>query len=178
MRIVKAAIVLCLAWGALSAASHAQAVQTDFDRSFDFARLRTFDFAIQRRPLGDPLAQDPLNDGRIRAALESRLAAGGYAKAEGSRADFAIAYYVTTRNAFNVQDYGYGPPRWFGRRDIRVDQYQEGTLMVDIIDLNTRQLVWRGRATGTVELKGIEKKVNKSVEKLVNQFLKDIRKKG
>jgi hypothetical protein len=35
------------------------------------------------------------------------------------------------KNKLNVQDYGYGPPRWFGSRDIRVNQYEEGALMVD-----------------------------------------------
>ena len=88
-----------------------------------------------------------------------------------------VAYYVTTRKALNVQDYGYGPPRWFGRRDIRVDQYTEGTLTVDLIDATTHQLVWRGRASGTVDLKEMDKRVNKAVEKLVAKFLKDTRKK-
>ena len=89
-----------------------------------------------------------------------------------------IAYYVKTKNKLSVQDYGYGPPRWFGGRDIRVNQDTEGTLMVDFIDARTNQVVWRGRAVGTLDMKGVEKKISKSTEKLVKQFVKDTTKKG
>jgi hypothetical protein len=85
---------------------------------------------------------------------------------------------VTTKNKLNVQDFGYGPPRWFGSRNISLNQISEGTLMVDFIDTNTNQVVWRGRATGTLEMKGVDKKISKSVEKLVKQFMKDTQKKG
>lgn len=54
-----------------------------------------------------------------------------------------------------------------------MNQYAEGTLMVDFIDTRTNQVVWRGRATGALQLKDVEKKINKSTEKLVKQFMKD-----
>jgi hypothetical protein len=54
-----------------------------------------------------------------------------------------------------------------------VNQYAEGTLMVDFIDVKTNQVVWRGRATGALELKDVDRKINKSTEKLVKQFMKD-----
>jgi hypothetical protein len=50
--------------------------------------------------------------------------------------------------------------------------------MVDFIDAKSNQVIWRGRASGTLEMKGVDKKISKSVEKLVNQFLKDTQKKG
>ena len=176
MRMIRVASVLGFVLCVFVASSRAQSVQSDFDRSFDFSRLKTFNLAVP--DFGDPLAQDSLNDGRIRAALESKLRAGGFRMEENERPDFTVAYHVTTKNKFSVQDYGYGAPRWFGRRDIRVDQYTEGTLTVDIIDAATRQLVWRGRASGGVELKEADKKINKAAEKLVKQFLKDMKKEG
>jgi len=45
--------------------------------------------------------------------------------------------------------------------------------MVDFIDVRTNQVIWRGRATGALELKSIDKKINKSTEKLVKQYMKD-----
>jgi len=158
--------------GLLVVSAAAQSVQSDFDRSFRFSNLKTFSFAIQRRGANDPLAGDTLNDGRIRSGLQSQLNANGF-RMETEMPDFVIAYYVTTKNKLSVQDYGYGPPRWFGSRDIRVNQYSEGTLMVDFIDVKTNQVVWRGRASGTLELKGVDKKISKSTEKLIKQFVKD-----
>ncbi|MBV9960154.1 MAG: DUF4136 domain-containing protein [Acidobacteria bacterium] len=178
MKIIRAAIMLSFILGLCASASQAQSVQTDFDRSFDFSKLKSFNFIIQQRRAADPLAQDSLNDGRIRAALEAELMANGYRRESAGRPDFALAYYVTTQSKYDVQDYGYGAPRWFARRDIRVNQYTEGTLLVDVIDPVTGQLVWRGRASGAVELKDAGKKINRSAEKLVKQFVKDGQRKG
>lgn len=177
MKTIRVMSMLALLVGLLAASAAAQSVQTDFDRSFRFSDLKTFGFANQRRAASDPLASDSLNDGRIRSGLESQLTASGF-RMETEKADFVIAYYVTTKNKLNVQDFGYGPPRWFGSRDIRVNQYSEGTLMVDFIDAKSNQVVWRGRASGTLEMKGVDKKISKSVEKLVKQFLKDAQPKG
>ena len=166
-------ILICL----LAISAQAQSVQTDYDRSFNFSNLKTFGFAVPRRAATDPLANDSLNDGRIRTAIESQLIGNGY-RTEGERPDFVIAYHVTTKNKLSVQDYGYGPPRWFGSRNISVNQYSEGTLLVDFIDTKTNQVIWRGRASGTLEMKGVDKKISKSVEKLVKQFIKDTTKKA
>ena len=177
MKAMRVVNIFGLVLGLLVGSAAAQTVQSDFDRTFQFSNLKTFSFAVQRRGATDPLATDSLNDGRIRTGLESQLIANGF-RMETEKADFVIAYYVTTKNKLSVQDYGYGPPRWFGSRNIRVDQYSEGTLMVDFIDTRTNQVIWRGRASGTLEMKGVDKKISKSTEKLVKQFVKDSTKKG
>ena len=177
MKAIRMMNVVGILLGLLVIQTQAQTVQSDYDRSFNFSSLKTFGFAVQRRPATDPLAGDTLNDARIRTAMESQLMANGF-RTETGNPDFVIAYYVTTKDKLNVQDYSYGPPRFWGRRDIRVDQYAEGTLMVDFIDVKTNQVIWRGRASGTLELKGVDKKINKSAEKLVKQFVKDTTKKA
>ena len=177
MKTIRVMIMLAMMLGLLAVSAAAQSVQSDFDRSFRFSELKSFRFAVQKRGATDPLAGDTLNDGRIRNGLESQLTANGF-RMESEKPDFVIAYYVTTKNKLNVQDFGYGPPRWFGSRDIRVNQYSEGTLMVDFIDVKSNQVIWRGRAVGTLEMKGVDKKISKSVEKLVKQFVKDTQKKG
>ena len=177
MKMITIMSLLVMLLGLMAVTAAAQSVQTDYDRNFRFSELKTFSFAHQRRAATDPLASDMLNDGRIRNGLESQLTANGF-RMETEKADFVITYYVTTKNKLNVQDYGYGPPRWFGSRDIRVNQYSEGTLMVDFIDAKSNQVIWRGRASGTLEMKGVDKKISKSVEKLVKQFLKDTQKKN
>jgi hypothetical protein len=178
MKAIRMMMGLAILIGFLAAISaNAQSVQSDYDRSFNFSNVKTFAFAVQRRSATDPLANDSLNDGRIRSAMESQLIANGY-RMDNGNADFAIVYHVTTKNKLNVQDYSVGPPRWFGRTDIRVNQYSEGTLLVDFIDTKTNQVIWRGSATGTLEMKGVDKKISKSVEKLVKQFIKDTTKKS
>ena len=177
MKAVMMLNVLGVLLGLLVIQTQAQTVQSDYDRSVNFSSMKTFGFAVQRRGATDPLSGDTLNDARIRQAMESQLTANGFRTATETP-DFVIAYHVTTKNKLNVQDYSYGPPRWFGSRDIRVNQYSEGTLIVDFIDVKTNRVIWRGRASGTIELKDVEKKINKSAEKLVRQFVKDTTKKS
>lgn len=176
MKTIRVMSMLAIMLGLLAVSAAAQSVQSDYDRGFKFSELKTFSFVDQRRAATDPLASDTLNDGRIRNGLESQLTANGF-KVESEKADFVIAYYVSSKNKVNVQDFGYGLPR-FGGRDIRVNQYSEGTLMVDFIDAKSNQVIWRGRASGTLEMKGVDKKISKSVEKLVKQFVKDTQTKG
>ena len=171
MKAIRVIGVLGMLLGLLVVSAAAQTVQSDFDRTFRFSNLKTFSFPVQRRATTDPLANDTLNDGRIRTGLETQLRANGFRTETGSP-DFVIAYYVTSKNRLNVQDYSLGPRVW-GNRDIRVNQYSEGTLMVDFIDAKTNQVIWRGRATGALELKDLDKKITKSTEKLVKQFIKD-----
>jgi hypothetical protein len=172
MKAIRLIGVFGILLGLLIVSASAQTVQSDFDRTFRFSNLKTFSFAVQRRATTDPLTSDTLNDGRIRTGLETQLRANGF-RMETETPDFVIAYFVTSKNRLNVQDYSYGPPRLWGSRDIRVNQYAEGTLMVDFIDVKTNQVVWRGRATGALELKDVDKKITKSTEKLVKQFMKD-----
>ncbi len=152
-------------------AATAQTVETDYDRSFNLAALKTFDFYRQDRRPDDPLAASPLNERRIRNALDAQLKAAGFGQAAAGQADFIIAYFVTTRKGVDIEDNRWG---LLGRRGgISVEQATEGTLVVVFVDRATRQEVWRGYATGTIDPKDLDKDVNKGVAKLVQKFVKD-----
>lgn len=156
---------------ACSIAAHAQSVQTDYDRLFNLARLKTYDFYQQERRPGDPLAASPLNDRRIHNALDSQLKAHGFSDSTTGRPDFLIAYFVTTRKGLDIQDNRFG--LWQRRGSINVSPVTEGTIVVVFVDSVTRQEVWRGFVSGTINPKELDKHVNKGVAKLVEKFLKD-----
>lgn len=149
----------------------AQSVQTDYDRSFNLARLKTYGFEKQTRMPGDPLAASPLNDRRIHAALDSELQANGFSPS--GQPDFLIAYYVTTKQGLNIQENRFGIGPWDRWGNINVKQVTEGTLMVVFVDPATRQEVWVGMASGTINPKNLDKEVNKSIAKLVQLFVKN-----
>jgi hypothetical protein len=178
MKIIKLLSVMSFMWCLFAGAAQAQSVQSDFDRNFELPKFKSFNFAVQKRSPDDPLAADALNDERIKNALLLELTASGFQMETAAEPDFTVAYFVTTKNKYDLREYGYGLPRWFSARDIRVDQYTEGTLTVDVIDAKTSRLVWRGRALGTIEMKNMDEKISKAVEKLVSRFVKDTRKKA
>ena len=154
-----------------SIAASAQSAQTDYDRSFNLAKLKTYNFYQQERKPGDPLAASPLNDRRIHDALDAQLKARGFASISSKMPDFLIAYFVTTHKGLDIRDNRFGLLHRMG--SVNVNQVTEGTIVVVFVDTATQQEVWRGVVSGTINPKNVDKDVNKGVTKLVEKFIKD-----
>lgn len=62
----------------------------------------------------------------------------------------------------------YTVPRIFGN----VDQipYKEGTIVIDLIDRRTNQIVWRGRADDVVEPRAIEQELRTYVTAILEEY--------
>jgi len=152
-------------------------VKTDYDRSFDFGRLKTFAFADQRRPDGTLLQRNTLVDNRIRDAIRRDLEARGFRYQPDGQADFLIADYARQRERAEVDPIAYGMPgrwRWGWGPSIWTRYYTEGSLVVDFVEPANNQLIWRGRVTDTVKgLDQSEKQIDKGVDQLVKHFAKD-----
>ena len=56
--------------------------------------------------------------------------------------------------------------------------YHESTLVLDVIDPHTNQLVWRGYDTRTIDFEKSEKTIHKSVEKVTKRFKHDVDEQG
>ena len=152
-----------------SSAALAQSVQTDWDRTFNLSKLKTYSFIQQERGPRDPLAASPINERRIHDALNAQLQGNGFS--ESPRPNFQIGYFVSTKTGLDIQDNRYG---WLQRRGtIDVEQVTEGTLVVVFVDAATQQEVWRGYATGTINPKNLNEDVTKAVTKLVQKFVKN-----
>jgi hypothetical protein len=124
------------------------------DSSFDFARLRTFDWgAPDAFPVGDPrLDKNPIFLDHLHGAVEKQLAARGYERPVTGRPQLLIHFHANIDRRLNVNaadaKYGYclDDVCRAGARD-----YEAGTLIVDVIDVRTNRLVWRGWAQDSVE---------------------------
>jgi len=152
-------------------AASAQTVQTDYDHSFNLARLKTYEFYQQERKPGDALAASPLNDRRIHDALDSQLRAKGFIGGASAQPDFMVAYFVTTRKGLDIRDNRFGLLQRMG--SVNVNQVTEGTIVVVFVDRATQQEVWRGLASDKIDPKHLDKDVNKGIAKLVEKFVKD-----
>jgi len=155
-------------------------VKTDYDRSFDFGRLKTFAFEDQRRPDGNLLQRNTLENDRIRDAMKRDLEKRGFRYQSDGQADFLIAYYGRERERTEIEPVGYGMPyrwRWWGP-SVWTRYYTQGSVVVDFIDPGSNQLIWRGRVMDTVKgLDQSEKQIDKGVDELVKHFAKETREK-
>lgn len=154
-------------------------VKTDYDKSYDFSRLKTFAFKEQRRAPGSYLAHNTIVDKRIRNALIKELEAQRFQYRPDGPADFLVAYYARQKEKVDLESLDYGLPHWrFGLGpELWTHYYTEGSLVVDFVDPLTNQLIWRGRATTVVSgLDPSEKQINEAVHALIKHFEKDVQK--
>lgn len=135
-------------------------VSTDYDTSRDFSTLKTYAWLEPKAKLViDPLVDNDLMDKRIRRSVDAELQKRGYIKATGDKAaDFLITYHVMAEDKLSVSSFqgafGYYPcwnPGCAGYGygidpDISVQQYKQGTFMLDVIDPASKRLIWRGVA--------------------------------
>lgn len=146
-------------------------VRHDYDTTADFSRLKNYSWL----PVPVQANINELDVKRIQSAVNSQLQAKGYAMAPNP--DFLIAMHMGSQEKIQVTDWGYnyGPRgRYWGPGRVDVYQYEEGTLILDFVDTRTKELIWRGVATGEIDRYASpekrEKKINRVVEKILKKF--------
>lgn len=152
-------------------------VTSDFDPQANFARLQTYAWLPDLNPTNDPRLDTKLLDSHVRAVVERELAAKGYRKVDGGTPSFHVAYHVYVhRETLPARNpvVGYSYSWWAARGAVNPPQYDEGSLLLDIVDPQTNALMWRGWASGTVQWKASPKeraaRVDKGIADLLAKF--------
>lgn len=151
-------------------------VNQDYDPAYDFSKLKTFGFI----PITEEAGIDQLNATRLGDAIKANLTAKGYTLSE--QADFGIALFFTKDTKTSIQStgaygygYGYGYRGYGGMGgSTYVTQYEEGTLVIDFVDMAKQELVWRGVGTGALsDSPSVEERtanINNAVTQILAQF--------
>jgi hypothetical protein len=123
---------------------------SDYDPTADFTSLHTYGWLPDNRePTGHPRIDNPMLHERIRSGIDRALKAKGFAPSEDP--DFVVTYHLSAEQKTDVTTYnnayygGYGYVIGFPETTVR--QYEEGTLIIDIIDRRAKKVVWRGSGT-------------------------------
>ena len=126
----------------------------DFDRAaipkFNSYQCFVIDSREVRSSYQD-VVLSPIVDRRIEGALARNLVAKGFEQDCGEP-DFRVTFNTVTKTKTEINDLGVGPTPfrrhpffgYGGYSRIDINQYEEGTFVVDIIDNDSKQLVWRG----------------------------------
>jgi hypothetical protein len=145
----------------LAAGCAGQQVSTDYTPATSFSQFRTF--ALVAPP--DPAAQQLL-DQRVRNAVQAQLDAKGLTAADRQSADLFVGYGMVDKTHKEVYTYrdGWGWGGGWGWRywrwgvawpmnvQRRVETYTDGTVVVNLIDAKTKQVVWEGEVDDVVNL--------------------------
>ncbi|MAJ59402.1 MAG: hypothetical protein CBC48_05145 [bacterium TMED88] len=159
-------------------------VTSDYNPEIDFSQYGTYFWL----PAPDPTdkTNGAQNDGllnqRIERAVDAVLSKKGMRRVE-ERADASllVTEHINAKQKLrvNTTNYGYGYGRWGywggpGYTDTTVHQYQQGTLILDLIDAKNKELVWRGSAQSQLrDMKTPqerEKRVRAAVEAILAKY--------
>ena len=143
-------------------------VKTDYNHSTDFGKYRTYSWI--KVQAGDQLWQE-----RIKSDVDHALQAKGWEQApsngDASVSAFGSTHEQQTLNTF-YNNLG-GGWRWggFGEATTTTENTPVGTLVVDLFDTPSKQLIWRSVATDT--LSGNPEKNTKKLSKTVDDMFKN-----
>src|SRR5262245_15460634 len=169
---MKRILVTGVVFLALTAVAIAVDTKTDYDHSADFSKFQTFAWK-PAKPENNGVVTNSLVLSRIHDAVAEELRSKGLVENRNN----PDLFVVTHVGAENQQNIDYWPPaggwrhwRWMGP-DIIVQRYVEGTIVLDMVNAKTNQLVWRSVSTETAS-DLVEVQSEKKVDKMVGSALK------
>jgi hypothetical protein len=174
MKLQRVVFVLIGVMFLFAAKSSAQQVKTDYDRSTNFAQYKTYSWEQVK-------TKDALNVDRVKSAVNAALAAKGWSQVD-SGGDVSIIAVETTQEQQSLNTFydgfggGWGWRRFggggFGEATTTTDTYKVGTLVVDLFETKTKQLLWRGTSSDTLSNNSDKniKNLDKGVEKMFKHF--------
>jgi len=119
-------------------------VQHDYDPDVDFSAYSTFTWmpVPENAETAKANLSGPFLEKRIRKSVVEAMAEKGLSRTDKDPA-FLVAYYLNYKRKtdVNVHHHGYG---YWSPRTLDVNQYKEGTLILDFVDAESGELIWRG----------------------------------
>lgn len=134
----------------------------------------------------DRVVDDPILEERIRSYIASDLQDKGFRKIEQGDPDFRVGYHLSINGRMDLSyintyyGYGwggywgpYGPTMGLTYSTPTVREYQEGTLIVDVVDGAADELAWRGVVQGEVHERRDAQERREALDRAIKQALKD-----
>lgn len=170
IRTVRVGLGLILALLACSV-TPAQDVTTNAMPGTNFTKFHTYKWVT----IQGASYPNQILDAQIKNSIDSQLAAKGLTKTDSDKADLYIGYQASVDQERQWNAYGMGGGlRWGGgMASATSSTISIGTLVLDMYDPATKQLVWTGRATKTLDPKANQEKKQKNLDKAMAKLLKN-----
>jgi hypothetical protein len=162
-------------------------VTVDFDKTVDFTKYKTFSFAGWQKDSDKAL--NDLDKKRLLDAFKEEFVSRGL-EIQAENADAVVTLYLVIDNKTSTTVYtdfnggmGLGMGRGWGMglggaglgsatTTYSENDYKEGTLVVDVYDVSSKNLIWQGTSQSTIQEKASkrDKTIPKKVGKLMNKY--------
>jgi len=148
----------------------AQDVKYNFMPGTDFSKYHTYKW-VSIEGGGHP---NQIVDAQIKQSVDSQLTTKGLTKTDSDKADLYVGYQIAVDKEKQWNGYGMGGGiRWGGMATATSSTINVGTLVLDLYDPATKQLVWTGNATKTINPSSNQEKNQKNLDKAMAKLLKN-----
>ena len=148
----------------------AQDVTTNSMPGADFTKYHSYKWV----PIDGAVVPNQIVDAQIKQSIDSQLAAKGLTKTDGDKADLLVGYQISIQQEKQWNAYGTGGMRWGGgMASAQQSTISTGTLVLDMYDPSTKQLVWTGRVSKTLDPSANQGKKQKNLDKAMQKLLKN-----
>ncbi|MEN8190581.1 MAG: DUF4136 domain-containing protein [Thermodesulfobacteriota bacterium] len=167
------------------------AVKSDFSPDYDFSVLKSFRW-LEESPSSsnDTRVENEAVREAVVNGVDRELKKKGYSRVDSDRkADFMVAWHGAVNRRLQQQSldhfygpYGYGPvaraaAEKEGAGVGNVREYEEGVLVIDILDPTGKTIVWRGSGKQELAPKPladeVRREINRAVATILNRFPPD-----
>ena len=174
MKLNLKAVTLCAAVSILLLLSAGQAFAQDVHYNFmpgtNFSKYHTYKWVL----IEGGAHPNQIMDAEIKQAVDSQLASKGMTKTDSDKADLYVGYQVAVDQEKQWNGYGMGGGlRWGGMASATSSTISNGMLVLDMYDPGTKQLVWTGRASKTLDPSSNQEKNMKNLNKAMAKLLKN-----
>ncbi len=159
------------------------------DNSEDFTRFLGYAWMPESKASGTIPIDEPTVNRRIKKAVDEQLQYQGYRKTTLEEADFLVGFQVAINSKLSSNDvatnYDFNKsqtdPKLIGtvqtdssaRPLTYIRTYEQGSLILNIADAKTKELVWWSSAQAEVNVQDSTEVRKKRITKAVKKMLKD-----
>lgn len=149
----------------------AQTVAYNYVHGTDFSKYKTYKWVT----IKGAQYPDQIVDQQIKQSIDAQMAAKGYTVTDSDDANLDVGYQVsiTQQQQWNAYGTGGGWRMGGGMATMTSTTLQIGTLGLDIYDPATKQLIWRGSATKTLNPPKDPEKRQRNLDKAVAKLMKN-----
>ena len=157
-------------------------IKTDYDKTIHFDKYKNYDWIPNEQlDIVDIDFEKQVLDDLVTNTANDALKEKGFS-VNKTNPDFLVSYFLvvdTKTDVFIVENYYSNipysvPPTTSSTRDyqkVRENTYEQGILIIDIVDQNTKQRIWRGYAQSRIGIYKEPEKQEKRVITAVNKIL-------
>ncbi|WP_018617475.1 DUF4136 domain-containing protein [Segetibacter koreensis] len=159
----------------LPACSPTMRVFSDYDKDANISNYKTYSWPTEEeieKKGTNPLYYNELNDKRIKNAVYEQMKSRGFTY-QNEKQPLEMHYHIIVEDKTFIatEPGGYVYPEFWQLKRTQAYPYQQGTLIIDLMDTRTKMLVWRGWATGAIEDQ-VSRKPEQTIQKAVAKIFK------